>query len=109
MPHGRRGKSRIEEDAVRVQLVEQSLPQLSAFFDVIVFLGRSNHAAGGVQGEEVESVERVLGATDYRFSQLAPQIFGLLLAEQGRESLKRLRVFVLQCYNVGTVSDRGEI
>lgn len=109
VPHRRLGKCRIEENAVRVQLLEHSLPQLSAFLDVIIFLRRSDHAAGGVQGKEEKSIERVLGATDYRFSQLAPQIFGLLLAEQGRESLKRLRVFVLQCYNVDTVTDRGEI
>lgn len=68
VPHSRLRKGWIKQNAVRTELVKQLLPQLDAFFDVTSLLRRANQAACGVIGEEPKSVERVLGAANYRFS-----------------------------------------
>lgn len=107
VPHRRLGKGGIEEDAGGVQLFEHSCPQLTTFLDVIFLFGWPDHAACGVESEEVQSVERIFRLSDYRFSQLAPQFFWLL---QGESKTKKFRAIKALCAtSIDTVSSRVTI
>lgn len=63
--HGRLWESWVEQNPVGGELIEDSLSQFNAFLDVNFSLRVRNQSAGGVERKEEESVESVIGTTDY--------------------------------------------